>query len=111
MAISEDLFLAILAMDSYNRGYNAGLNLAVFGVSGTQIGNAEIRTDELPLGYEAASFFAQAYSWNGRTVISYRGTRKGFTGIEDKTEREDLIAYLERESASELCLWDRLTPR
>ncbi len=25
MAISNDLFLAILAMDSYNRGYNAGI--------------------------------------------------------------------------------------
>jgi hypothetical protein len=25
MAISKDLFLAILAMDSYNRGYNSGL--------------------------------------------------------------------------------------
>lgn len=25
MAISKDLFLAILAMDSYNRGYGAGL--------------------------------------------------------------------------------------
>ena len=25
MAISNELFLAILAMDSYNRGYNAGI--------------------------------------------------------------------------------------
>ena len=35
MTISNDLFLAILAMDSYNRGYNAGVN-----VTGNQIGNA-----------------------------------------------------------------------
>jgi hypothetical protein len=26
--MSDNLFLAILAMDAYNRGYNAGLNLA-----------------------------------------------------------------------------------
>lgn len=28
MAISSDLFSAILAMDSYNRGYNAGITEA-----------------------------------------------------------------------------------
>jgi cytochrome c len=44
-------------------------------------------------------------------ITNVRGTRMGFTGVEDKTEREDLIAYLERENAGELCLWDRLTPR
>jgi len=27
MPISNDLFIAILAMDSYNRGYNAGINI------------------------------------------------------------------------------------
>ena len=32
MPISADLFRAILAMDSYNRGYNPGLN-----ISGNQI--------------------------------------------------------------------------
>lgn len=26
MTISKDLFLAILAMDSYNRGYNEGIS-------------------------------------------------------------------------------------
>jgi hypothetical protein len=33
--MSDDLFLAILAMDAYNRGYNAGVNM-----TGGQIGNA-----------------------------------------------------------------------
>jgi hypothetical protein len=37
MAISKDLFMAILSMDVYNRGYNTGLSL-----SGTSIGNATI---------------------------------------------------------------------
>lgn len=70
MAISADLFRAILAMDSYNRGYDPGIVL-----TGNQIGNADlVTTVELPAGSEAASFFAQAYTWNGGTIISYRGT-------------------------------------
>lgn len=69
MSINDDVFRSILAMDSYNRGYDAGINL-----DGNQIGNATLRYIDLPTGYESASFFAQAYSWNGETVISYRGT-------------------------------------
>ena len=37
MTISKDLFLAILSMDTYNRGYAPGMNL-----TGTAIGNATI---------------------------------------------------------------------
>jgi hypothetical protein len=66
-------------MDSYNRGYNAGLS--GLGGVGSQIGNAVVGSDSSVLGTGiavAASFFAQAYTWNGegngRTVISYRGT-------------------------------------
>lgn len=40
MAISDDLFLAILSMDSYNRGYGTGLE--GLGGVGSQIGNAKI---------------------------------------------------------------------
>jgi hypothetical protein len=76
MAISDDLFLAILAMDAYNRGYNAGLK-----VTGAEIGNALIGLEKGDAEAQAASFFAQAYTWNGegngRTVISYRGTDDG----------------------------------
>lgn len=79
MAISSDLFTAILAMDAYNRGYNSGLGDAANGLGGigSQIGNAIVSSDTRILGTnvaQAASFFAQAYSWNGQTVISYRGT-------------------------------------
>ena len=35
MTLSRDLFLSILALDSYNRGYNAGLNM-----TGDTIGTA-----------------------------------------------------------------------
>jgi hypothetical protein len=70
MALSNDpLFAAILAMDAYNRGAGAGLNVA-----GTSIGTANLIPLALPNGSPAAGFSAQAYSWNGETVISYRGT-------------------------------------
>ena len=81
MSISDDLFMAILAMDSYNRGYAPGLVLPASATS--QIGNALLAANSSVLGLgsdgqpidEAAGFFAQAYTLsNGQTVISYRGT-------------------------------------
>ena len=49
MTISDDLFRAILAMDAYNRGYNAGID---FGANAdaidTQIGNATISARTTP---------------------------------------------------------------
>ncbi|MCB2077621.1 MAG: hypothetical protein KDE55_07975 [Novosphingobium sp.] len=88
--MNRDLFLAILAMDSYNREYGAGI-----GVTGTSIGNADIisRTslgiDQATYsGWQAAGFYAIAYDVSGVTgfgatekVISYRGTyQNGFGG-------------------------------
>ncbi len=75
MTIARDLFLAILALDSYNRGYNAG----VAGLSDAgSLGTATLTTDsteKLGLGAtQAAGFYATAYDWNGETIISYRGT-------------------------------------
>jgi hypothetical protein len=59
MAISDDVFRSILAMDSYNRGYGAGILL-----SGTEIGDAVLgdSTNE-DASAQAASFYAQAYTW------------------------------------------------
>jgi Protein of unknown function (DUF2974) len=78
MGISSDkpdLFRAILSMDAYNRGYGSGMGNPNTGLGGARIGIATIRTDALPSGYEAASFFAQAYKLDyGPTIISYRGT-------------------------------------
>lgn len=73
MAISNELMLAILAMDACNRGYGAGLK-----VSGTQLGTAVLgrgTNEQTKPDAVAASFFAQAYTLSDdRTVISYRGT-------------------------------------
>ena len=94
MTLSSDLFLSILSMDAYNRGYGAGLSdgrhvengvdLGLGDAIGTQIGTAEIssRVSSDPNGEaRAAGFYAIAYTVNGvddiadgTTVISYRGT-------------------------------------
>ncbi|UJW73550.1 calcium-binding protein [Rhizobium sp. SL42] len=75
MTMTQDLFMAILAMDSYNRGYNEGI--AGLGGEGERIGFATLSSQsDLQAGSEgvAAGFYAVAYDWNGVTVISYRGT-------------------------------------
>ncbi len=80
MPISSDLFMAILAMDSYNRAYNRALV-----VDGNQVGNARlsINADDPAGEAQSVSFFAQAYTIDdnsiaglihGQRIISYRGT-------------------------------------
>ena len=78
--MDRDLFLAILAMDSYNRGYDAG----VAGLPETgEIGNATIRPfqDGEQNSWQSAGFYAVAYDVSNVAgfssddmVISYRGT-------------------------------------
>jgi hypothetical protein len=76
--MNADLFAAILAMDSYNRGYGAGIE--GLGGAGTGIGNATIGDDStlrLAEGADvAAGFYAVSYTdqTTGKVYISYRGT-------------------------------------
>jgi hypothetical protein len=83
MTISKDLFLAILSMDAYNRGYGAGISDGgendPDGLGGIEshIGGATIvNQSNVAANSDAvnAGFYAIAYDWNGETVISYRGT-------------------------------------
>lgn len=82
--MNRDLFLAILSMDSYNRGYGQGL----LGLSASgRLGKAEITSDSLILGGTpddradaSAGFYAIAHDMtgvagfgSGERVISYRG--------------------------------------
>ena len=71
-----EVFLSILAMDSYQRGYAPGINgLAQVGEGVTvKIGQATILDVPLPAGSVESGFYASPYNWNGTTVISYRGT-------------------------------------
>ena len=80
--MNQDLFLSILAMDSYNRGYDQG-TLIGSGDStsnqneiGRQIGYATITAQDISSAAKAVGFYALSYEWNGQTVISYRGTNQ-----------------------------------
>jgi hypothetical protein len=70
----NDVVLAILAMDSYNHGYNGGMavdNLENIAGASIITTSSDLATDNFPT---TTSFYAIAYNWNGQTVISYRGT-------------------------------------
>ncbi|NMW32946.1 hypothetical protein HKD42_12820 [Altererythrobacter sp. RZ02] len=73
--MNREVFLSLLALDSYSRGY--GQNVGGLSNVG-KIGTAEIVTDALAeLDKDdvlAAGFYAIAYEWQGETIISYRGT-------------------------------------
>lgn len=77
MAVSNDLYYAVLAMDSYNR-QRVGEDPVAMVVPGTAVGNAQLRIADLqnglPANYDSVGFFATAYDLNGDIVISYRGT-------------------------------------
>lgn len=82
MALKPELINAILAMDAYNRGYDAAIQLPTVQGS-SEIGNATITldsrifqsgTDRLD---DNIGFYALAYDTNGdgkADIISYRGT-------------------------------------
>lgn len=77
--MDEELFAAILAMDSYNRGYGAGLVLDqdVPLTAPQKLGSATIipTSPENQDGWRGAGFFASQYLLaNGQKVISFRGT-------------------------------------
>jgi len=82
MTLSNELMNSILAMDAYNRGYDAGV-----GLNGFSLGSAQLMTTVNDLGVtvlfdsgilpnsdENIGFYGIAYNYNGETVISYRGT-------------------------------------
>ncbi|MCP4183592.1 MAG: lipase family protein, partial [Hyphomicrobiales bacterium] len=79
MTVSNELMYAILSMDSYNRGYGEGIS--GLGGIGTNIGAATFTEQSDTLDGDpgvTADFYAAAYSYNGETVISYRGTDNPF---------------------------------
>lgn len=83
--MNADLLKAILAMDSYNRGYNPGID---FGPGSETIGTIQLGTatiydtSTVALGdatQKTAGFYAVAYQLaDTSVVISYRGTDQFF---------------------------------
>jgi hypothetical protein len=92
MTINKDLFLAILSMDSYNRGYGQGISGLA---ESDSIGNAILtrrteifgsNSDAVFQKWQSAGFYALAYDLTGAgiagltgTVISYRGSDDNLT--------------------------------
>ena len=79
MTISKDLFLALLAMDAYNRGYDQGVS----GLSDAQpLSYANPTAQNSSQAAQSVGFYAIAYDVGsgvdgipvGTKVISYRGT-------------------------------------
>jgi hypothetical protein len=83
MTMNSDLFLAILSMDSYNRGY--GFGITGLGGKGSRIGRATVGEDALTLltkgAAEAAGFYALAYTVSGVSGMADRTTVIAFRGI------------------------------
>jgi len=81
--MNRGVFLSLLALDAYNRGYGQGVfvqngdNPVGQAETGRRIGQARVTTQSTVLGgseAREAGLYAIAYDWNGETVISYRGT-------------------------------------
>ncbi len=93
--MDNQLFDAILSMDSYNRGYNPGIDLAsVLGVPESDafdsahpimIGNAAIIASDGVHDPAALAdgFYAIAYQYGSTVTIAYRGTDKFTSGSFD----------------------------
>lgn len=101
--MSRDLLLAILAMDVYHRGYNAGLERDTTEsrsrVEGSQVGLWELGSDSLVLGQqgdsrldESIGFYAQAYTLGSETIIAYRGTDNGINNL-TPTAKDQIYGY------------------
>lgn len=100
--MNPDVFLSLLALDSYNRGYGQLVFLqdgdAISGVNelGRMLGGATVlaQSDVDPdiHGVEAG-FYAIAYDLNGETIISYRGTsfNKSFNNSFNKPTATDAL--------------------
>ncbi|WBQ17641.1 hypothetical protein [Sphingobium yanoikuyae] len=91
-----DLIYAILALDSYNRGYGVGISGLANNGTGAKIGNFTISShtdDRLDANLNssfAAGFYALAYEGpGGETVIAYRGTDKNAPGVDPQTGGSD----------------------
>jgi hypothetical protein len=82
MTVSNELYMALLAMDSYNRGYKPLVDLVAAGSSSSLIGNVAINSSSNAAAGSPeynAGFFAQSYTLGNQKIISYRGTDQLFT--------------------------------
>lgn len=69
-----DLISAILALDSYNRGYGASISGLPQTGDDARLGNYSIIPGISQDGWSAAGFYGIAYQNGDQTIVSYRGT-------------------------------------
>ena len=62
--MDHDVFRALLALDSYNRGYNPGIE----GLEASSLGNADIILTDGEPDAQDIGFYAIAYFWNDETT-------------------------------------------
>ena len=81
MTITKDLFLSILSMDAYNRGYKQGLDVGDTSPVGsaTYVDDSDVTTtsEEFQQSFYAVKFSIENDApgdLSGKTVIAYRGT-------------------------------------
>jgi hypothetical protein len=71
--MQTDLFLAILAMDAYNRS-GPSSNVVLATGAGSAIGDFSVAAPTALSNIPGDSFFAAVYTSDTQTIISYRGT-------------------------------------
>lgn len=76
MAMSRRLYLALMAMDAYSRSSPDTANVNAINGLPTSLGLAVLLNVPLPDGSYKAGFAGAAYSYDGKLVVSYRGTDK-----------------------------------
>lgn len=87
---NADLIYALLALDSYNRGYGSGISgLDSEGVD-AKIGNYSIIQNISQAGWETAGFYALAYKKGNEVVVSFRGTDSNSDRTADGAGGSDL---------------------
>ena len=68
MTTQQDLMMAILSLDAYNRGYSPGMSFT----NGAKTGDATLLAPS-DSNLSSTSFYADAYTWDNQTIIAYRG--------------------------------------
>ena len=84
MTISKDLFLAILSMDSYNRGYGAGIGAAPDGLGSASDGSVHVGAATVSYNLEDAGLDGSAQA-AGFYAIAYDVDGSGPSGLAGKT--------------------------
>ena len=91
----DDVFLSVLSLDSYMRGAFRAIDdvSTTIGTASLQPTLGEQLTNPFQLSARDVGFGASAYTWNGKTVISYRGTDFG-TGDWTETAKDILGGWI-----------------